>query len=46
MDIIQNFLDFKSKQKKSIRGGVEIYDIKGHYKYLSLSELFDYWYGL
>ena len=43
MDILQFFLDFESKQKKSIRGGVEMYDIKGQYKYLTLSELFEYW---
>lgn len=43
MDTIQNFLYYESKQSKSIRGGVEMYDIKGHYKYLTLSELFDYW---
>ena len=42
-DKINAFLEFESNQKKSIRGGVEMYDIKGHYKFLSLSELFDYW---
>lgn len=43
MDILQNFLDFESKQPKSIRSGIEMYDVKGHYKYLTLGELFQYW---
>jgi hypothetical protein len=43
MNILQNFINFESKQSKSIRGGVEMYDIKGYYKYLTFSELFDYW---
>lgn len=46
MDILKRFLDFESKQSKSIHGGVEMYDIKGHYKYLTFSELFDYWCSL
>lgn len=43
MENLISFLDFESNQKKSIRGGVEMYDVKGCYKYLTLSELFDYW---
>lgn len=43
MNQLLNFLDFESKQPKSIRGGVEMYDVKSHYKYLTLSELFEYW---
>ena len=31
MNQLLNFLDFASKQKKSTRGGVEIYDVK-YYK--------------
>ena len=43
MNSLLNFLDFESKQKKSIRGGVKMYDIKGHYKYLTFSELYEWW---
>lgn len=43
MNQLLNFLDFESKQPKSIRGGVEMYDVKGYYKYLTLGELFHYW---
>lgn len=43
MKNIEYFLEYKNKQNKSIRGGVEMYDIKVCYKYLTLSELFDYW---
>ena len=42
MNQLLNFLDFASKQKKSTRGGVEIYDVK-YYKYLTLSELYEWW---
>ncbi len=42
MNQLQNFLDFESKQPKSIRGGVEMYDVKGYYKYINLGELFQY----
>jgi hypothetical protein len=40
---VQGFLDFERDQKKSIRGGIEMYDVKGCHKYLSLSELLDYY---
>ena len=43
MSHLLNFLDFVNETPKSIRGGVEMYDVKGHYKYLTLSELFEYW---
>lgn len=43
MNNFLNFLDFESKQPKSIRGGVEMYDVKGYYKYLTIGELFQYW---
>jgi hypothetical protein len=37
------FLDWKDRQTTTIRGNILMYDIKGHYKYLSESELFDYY---
>ncbi len=40
---IQSFLEFEKEQKKIIRGNIEMYDIKGHHKYLTLAELFN-WY--
>lgn len=43
MDMINDFIDFENNQTKTNRGGIVMYDVKGHYKYLSLAELFDYW---
>lgn len=43
LSTIQSFLDFEKEQKKTLRGNIEMYDIKGHYKYLTFSELFN-WY--
>lgn len=39
-----NYLEFRDVQKKVILGGTEMYDIFGHYKYLSESELIDYYF--
>lgn len=39
-----DFVEFEKQQIKSNRGGVEMYDVKGHYKYLTLSELVDYYF--
>lgn len=39
-----NYLDFRSAQKKVILGGAEMYDLFGHHKYLSESELIDYYF--
>lgn len=43
LSTIQSFLEFEKEQKKTMRGNIEMYDIKGHYKYLTYSELFN-WY--
>jgi len=43
LSTLQSFLDFEKEQKKVMRGEVEMYDIKGHHKYLTFSELFN-WY--
>lgn len=43
LSTIQSFLEFEKEQKKTMRGGIEMYDIKGLHKYLTLSELFN-WY--
>lgn len=40
---VSSFMEFEKSCKKEIRGGTEMYDVKGHYKWLSLSELFKYW---
>lgn len=40
---IKDFLEFEKEQKKTMRGNIKMYDIKGYYKYLTLSELFN-WY--
>ena len=41
--MLECFLDYKNKLPFQIRGGVKMYDVKGHYKWLDLSELFDYY---
>lgn len=43
MELLNSFLNFKDNQQISIRGGETMYDVKGHYKYLTLSELFYYY---
>lgn len=41
--MIENFIHFERDTKRQLRGGVVMYDVKGHYKWLTLSELFNYW---
>lgn len=43
LSTIQSFLEFEKEQKKTMRGNIEMYDIKGHHRYLTFSELFN-WY--
>ena len=40
---IMNFLTWKSKQSCDNRGGVIMYDIKGHHKFLDENEVFEFW---
>lgn len=41
---VLQFIDFEKQQRKSNRSGIEMYDVKGHYKYLTFSELVDYYF--
>ena len=43
LSTIQSFLEFEKEQKKTMRGNIEMYDIKGHHRYITFSELFN-WY--
>lgn len=43
MNVLTGFIDFEKSQTKTLRGGIMMYDVKGHYKYLSAGELFDYY---
>ena len=43
VDIVFGFLEFEGKQKKELRGGVIMYDVKGCHKYLNHLQLFDYY---
>jgi len=43
LSTLQSFLDFEKEQKKVMRGEIEMYDLKGHHKFLTFSELFN-WY--
>lgn len=42
--LLTGFIDFEKNQTKSIRCGITMYDVKGHYKYLTTSELVDYYF--
>ncbi len=43
MSELFGFIEWEKQQKKVILGGVTMYDIKGYYKYLNYSEIFDFW---
>ncbi len=43
MEKLQEFMDFEKGITKTKRGNKTMYDVKGHYKYLSMSGLFDYY---
>ena len=38
-----SFMDWKSRQRKTKRGGKTMYGIKGYYKYVYGKEMFGYW---
>lgn len=38
-----NFFSYRDKTPTTIMGNKRMYDVKGHYKYLDESELFDYY---
>lgn len=40
---VSSFMEFEKTCKKDMFGGVEMYDVKGYYKLLSLLGLFKYW---
>ncbi len=40
---IFNFFSYRDKTLSMIRGNKKVYDVKGYYKYLDESELFDYY---
>lgn len=41
---VESFLNWKSNLKTIDCGGTIMYDVKGYYKYMYESELWDYWY--
>lgn len=43
MNQLQSFINYESTCKKVTRGNQTLYDIKGQHRYLSLTELFNYW---
>lgn len=43
MNILYGFIDFEKTQKRSVISNDVMYDVKGYYKYLTFSELFDYY---
>lgn len=43
LDIFQCFIDWKNGQRKIIRGGKVMFDIKGYHKYIYDAEMFDFW---
>lgn len=43
MNELQSFIDYERTCKKDVWGGKTYYDVKGHYKFITLTELFNYW---
>jgi hypothetical protein len=43
--IVHSFIAWKNVQPKIVRGEKIMYDIRGYYKFLDESELFEYWYN-
>lgn len=41
--LIFGFIEFEKNQPKTMRGDALMYDVKGFHKYLTISELFDYY---
>lgn len=41
--LLESFIEWVDSLKTEIRGGVVMYDVKGHYKWLTQSELFNYY---
>jgi hypothetical protein len=41
--ILNQYEQFRNSQPTTIRGGVLYYDVKGHYKFLTEAELFEYY---
>lgn len=39
--LLTGFMAYEGCQRKEIRGGVVMYDVKGCHKYLTVLELFD-----
>ena len=44
MKTIEGFINYRNSIDSTIRGGVTMYDVKGYYKYLTESELFEYYF--
>jgi hypothetical protein len=40
---VHSFLEWLNNQTKDYMGGEFLYDVKGYYKRLKQSEMFDYW---
>ena len=43
MELAIQFIDWRSRQKTTIIGGILMYDVHGYYKYISEKELFDFY---
>lgn len=41
--LICGFADFEKNQRTIMIAGEKMYDIKGHYKWMTMSELFEYY---
>lgn len=44
IELIKNFINWKENLKSEKRGGILMYDIKGHYKWLYEFEIADYFF--
>lgn len=42
--VVTSYIDWEKNQKRVIRGGQVMYDVKGTHKFLYMHELYEHWY--
>lgn len=44
LGVVASYIDWEKKQKRVVRCGQVMYDVKGTYKFIYMHELYEYWY--
>lgn len=44
LGVVTSYIDWEKKQKRVVRGGQVMYDVRGTHKFLYMHELYEYWY--